>query len=207
MSLSVESVGVGQSGGASLSRDLVFATLSNARRRYVLHYLKRHAGPATIRELAEQIAAWENGTQMAEVTYKQRKRVYTSLHQTHLPKLADAGFIQSERSWEAITLSERARELEVYLEVVPEDDIPWSDFYLGLAGIGVALVAGLLFGAYPLTLLSELAWAGLFAGVLFVVAAVHAYDSRRHLLGGTDAPAEVGEASQSSSPDDMLGRR
>lgn len=207
MSLSVESVGVGQSGGASLSRDLVFATLSNARRRYVLHYLKRHGGPATIRELAEQIAAWENDTQMAEVTYKQRKRVYTSLHQTHLPKLADAGFIESERSWEAITLSERARELEVYLEVVPEDDIPWSDFYLGLAGIGVALVAGLLFGAYPLTLLSELAWAGLFAGVLFVVAAVHAYDSRRHLLGGTDAPAEVSEASQSSSPDDMLGRR
>ena len=207
MSLSVESVGVGQSGGASLSRDLVFATLSNARRRYVLHYLKRHGGPATIRELAEQIAAWENDTQMAEVTYKQRKRVYTSLHQTHLPKLADAGFIESERSWEAITLSERARELEVYLEVVPEDDIPWSDFYLGLAGIGLAVVAGLLFGAYPLTLLSELAWAGLFAGVLFVVAAVHAYDSRRHLLGGTDAPAEVGEASQSSSPDDMLGRR
>lgn len=207
MSLSVESVALEQSEAPNLSRDLVFATLSNARRRYVLHYLKRHSGPVTIRELAEQIAAWENGTSMAEVTYKQRKRVYTSLHQTHLPKLADADFIQSERSWEEITLSERASELEVYLEVVPENDIPWSEFYLGLAGVGIALVAGLWFGAYPLTLLSELAWAGLFSVALFVVAAVHAYDSRRHLLGGTEAPPDVGESSKRVSPDDLLGRR
>jgi hypothetical protein len=157
--------------------------------------------------LAEQIAAWENETAMAEVTYKQRKRVYTSLHQTHLPKLADAGFIQSERSWEEITLSDRAAELEVYLEVVPEDDIPWSDFYLGLAGVGIALVAGLWFGAYPLTLLSDLAWAGIFAVALFVVAAVHAYDSRRHLLGGTEAPPEVGETDRRLAPDDLLGRQ
>jgi DNA-binding transcriptional ArsR family regulator len=205
MSLSVESVGVAHAGTQPLSRDLVFATLSNARRRYVLHYLKRHDGPVTIRQLAEQIAAWENETAMSEVTYKQRKRVYTSLHQTHLPKLSDAGFIESERSWEAITLSDRAAELEVYLEVVPEDDIPWSDFYLGLAGVGVALVAGLWVGAYPLTLLSDLAWAGIFAVVLFVVAAVHAYDSRRHLLGGTGTPAEVGETGRSSA-DGLLGR-
>jgi DNA-binding transcriptional ArsR family regulator len=194
MSLSVESVGAVQSGSQELSRDLVFAMLSNARRRYVLHYLKRHGGPATIRQLAEQIAAWENGTPMAEVTYKQRKRVYTSLHQTHLPKLADAGIIESERSWEAITLSDRAEELDVYLEVVSKDDLPWSDFYLGLAGVGLALVAGLWVGAYPLTLLSDLAWAGLFAVSLFLVASAHAYDSRRHLLGGTETPTDAGAA-------------
>jgi DNA-binding transcriptional ArsR family regulator len=192
MSLSAESVCPVQSGGPELSRDLVFATLSNARRRYVLHYLKRDGGPATIRQLAEQIAAWENGTAMADVTYKQRKRVYTSLHQTHLPKLADAGFIESERSWEAITLSARASELDVYLEVVPQDDIPWSDFYLGLAGVGLTLVTGLWLGAYPLTLVSDLAWAGLSAVTLFGVAVAHAYDSRRHRLGGTETPVDAG---------------
>jgi DNA-binding transcriptional ArsR family regulator len=196
-----------QSGEHQLSRDLVFATLSNARRRYVLHYLKRHDEPATIRQLAEQIAAWENGTPMPEVTYKQRKRVYTSLHQTHLPKLADAGFIRSERSWEAITLSERARELDVYLEVVPENDLPWSDFYLGLAGVGLALVAGLWVGVYPLTLLSDLAWAGLFAAALFVVAGVHAYEARRHLLGGTETPPGVDETGRLARAEGPLGRR
>jgi DNA-binding transcriptional ArsR family regulator len=207
MSLSVGPVGVAQTETQHLSRDLVFATLSNARRRYVLHYLKRHDGPVTIRELAEQIAAWENETSMDELTYKQRKRVYTSLHQTHLPKLASAGFIESERSWEAITLSERARGLEVYLEVVPEEDIPWSEFYLGLAGVGVALVTGLWFGAYPLTILSDLTWAGLFAVALFVVAVIHAYDSRRHLLGGTEAPIEIDESSQLPTPNELLGRK
>jgi hypothetical protein len=177
---------------AALSRDVVFATLSNARRRHVIHYLKRFGGPVTIRQLAEQIAAWENETAKSEVTYKQRKRVYTSLHQTHLPKLAAAGIIVSERSWESITLSERAGELDIYLEVVPNDELPWSDFYLGLAAVGLALVAAVWVGAYPFTLLPDLVWASLLAVLLFAVAAVHSVEARRNRLGDGRHPPDAG---------------
>jgi len=70
------------------SRDEVFKALSNRRRRNVITYLKQHDDDARVRDIAEQLAAWENDVEIPEVTYKQRKRVYTALHQSHLPKLA-----------------------------------------------------------------------------------------------------------------------
>lgn len=70
------------------SRDEVFKALSNRRRRNVITYLKQHDDDARVRDISEQLAAWENDVEIPEVTYKQRKRVYTALHQSHLPKLA-----------------------------------------------------------------------------------------------------------------------
>ncbi|TKX52390.1 hypothetical protein EXE44_18565, partial [Halorubrum sp. SS7] len=78
------------------SRDEVFTALSNARRRNVIEYLNTNGSEARVRDIAEQLAAWENGVEIPEVTYKQRKRVYTALHQSHLPKLAASGFIDYE---------------------------------------------------------------------------------------------------------------
>src|SRR6056297_2116585 len=70
----------------AITTDDLFKTLSNRRRRYVLHYLKQHAGTGAvpIRTLSEHIAGWENGVDVATVNSKQRKRIYTALHQTHL---------------------------------------------------------------------------------------------------------------------------
>jgi DNA-binding transcriptional ArsR family regulator len=176
---------------SALSKDIIFSMLSNQRRRHVLHYLKRNDGPAKIRDLAEQIAAWENGVEIQELNYKQRKRVYTSLHQTHLPKLDDCGIVEYNRDRGVVTLTDRVSELDVYLEVVPKNDIPWSDYYLGLAGVGLALVAAAWLDVAPFTLLPDLAYAALVTVVLGVSAGFHAVNSRRNLLGGTDRPADA----------------
>jgi DNA-binding transcriptional ArsR family regulator len=177
---------------SELSKDTIFSMLSNQRRRHVLHYLKRNTGPATIRDLAEQIAAWENGIDIQELSYKQRKRVYTSLHQTHLPKLDDCGIVEYNRDRGVVTLTDRVSELNVYLEVVPKNDIPWSDYYLGLAGVALALVTVAWLDIAPFTLLPDIAYAALVAVVLGVSAGFHAVNSRRNLLGGTDQPADAG---------------
>jgi len=71
------------------SRDEVFKALSKpaaAERDHLPE--KQHDDDARVRDIAEQLAAWENDVEIPEVTYKQRKRVYTALHQSHLPKLA-----------------------------------------------------------------------------------------------------------------------
>lgn len=177
---------------SELSKDTIFSMLSNQRRRHVLHYLKRNAGPATIRELAEQIAAWENGIEIQELSYKQRKRVYTSLHQTHLPKLDDCGIVEYNRDRGVVTLTDRVSELNVYLEVVPKNDIPWSDYYLGLAGVALALVTVAWLDIAPFTLLPDIVYAALVTVVLGISAGFHAVNSRRNLVGGTDQPADVG---------------
>jgi hypothetical protein len=74
----------------SIQIDRIFATLKNQRRRYVLHYLDVTDGPVVLGDLAEQIAAWENDKQPRLVTSSERKRVYVSLYQCHLPKLDDS---------------------------------------------------------------------------------------------------------------------
>jgi len=82
------------SASEELSQDLVFDILSNTRRRMVLYYLREYGAPASVQEIAERIAALENEIPPEELSRQQRKRVYVSLYQTHLPKLNEAGIIE-----------------------------------------------------------------------------------------------------------------
>ena len=91
------------------SRGEIFTALSNGRRRNVVTYLEEHGDDARVRDIAEQLAAWENDLEINEVTYKQRKRVYTALHQSHLPKLAESGFIDYEPNRGIVSLTEGSR--------------------------------------------------------------------------------------------------
>jgi DNA-binding transcriptional ArsR family regulator len=168
-----------QSTTNELSRDVMFTVLSNPRRRDVLRLLRDSEEPTGISDLAERIAAWETDTTMAEITYKERKRVYTSLHQTHLPALEDAGLIEAVRSWEGITLTPRAEELDAYLDdAEPATESPWSTYYFGFASIGLAMTSVAWLGVYPFAEFSGLAYATLLSLALFITALVHAANVR-----------------------------
>lgn len=166
----------------SLTPDEVFTLLSNERRRRTIACLREREEPVAIRELTREIAALENDIEHEAVTYRQRKRVYTSLHQTHLPALSEAGVIDCQRQWEAITLTERADRVDVLLEVVQEDDIPWAEYYLGVSLLGVALVVGTWIGVPVLASISPLASVGALALVVAGSAVV-----QRHQTGPADA--------------------
>ncbi len=123
----------------SMSPDLVFEILSNTRRRMVLYYLRQHDGVATVKELAGEIAALENDVEVDELSRQQRKRVYVSLYQTHVPKLGDAGIIEYDDDEGIVRLTDRANEFDTYLTPATEPDYPWRIHYLALAGIGGTL--------------------------------------------------------------------
>lgn len=124
-----------------LSQDLVFDILSNTRRRMVLFYLREHSEPAAVQEIAERIAVLENDVPAAELSRQQQKRVYVSLYQTHLPKLASAGIIEYDDENGMVSLTSRAMNIDSYLTPTVEEQYPWQLHYLGLAIFG-----GLLFG-------------------------------------------------------------
>ena len=167
--------------------------LSNQRRRYVLYYLNQHPGTVSLRDLAERIAAWENDVAVDELDYKQRKRVYTSLQQSHLPKLDDAGLVEFDKRSGAVVPSATLEEYDVYLDVVRGNDIPWNEYYLGLSAVGASVLAAAAVDAYPFVLLPDLAWA-VFVVVAFAVSACcHTYFTPKMQLGGGDAPPEVEE--------------
>jgi hypothetical protein len=125
---------------SDLSQDVVFDILSSPRRRYVLYYLRTRDGPVQLTDLAEEVAAWENNTDPPSITEQERKRVYVSLYQTHIPRLAEAGLIEYDKDSGQIALAEEAGAIDRYLESA-EQTYPWQRIYLGLAVASAVLLA------------------------------------------------------------------
>lgn len=178
-------------GSAGVSRDDLFDVLSNHRRRYALHSLKQRNGTTGVGDLAEEIAAWENGVSIPDLTATQRKRVYTALQQFHLPKMDTTGIVAFDSSRGVVSLTDAADGLDVYLDVVTADDIPWSRYYLGLSALSFAIVIGVWLA--PFELLPTMAWAALVTGVFLVSSLVHTYYNRGMRLGSDGTPPDFPE--------------
>ncbi|WP_137284983.1 DUF7344 domain-containing protein [Halorussus salinisoli] len=176
-----------------LSRDLVFDVLKNRRRRYALHYLRRADDTVQLSELAEQVAAWENDIAVDAISAAERKRVYTALYQSHLPKLDDAGIVEYNQNRGIVELSSAAEQLDVYLDLESQPDIPWCNWYLGLAIGGLGLLTGAWLGLPPFSLVADVLLATVIVAVYGFVAVAHTYFSR-HANGAGETPPEIQES-------------
>lgn len=179
------------SSGDSLTEDELFTILSNRRRRYILHELMREDGQLDIGTLSQEIAAFEDGLELHEVSSSDRKRVYTALHQSHLPKMDKAGVVDFDRDRGTVEPTPALEDVEIYMDVVRGREIPWSDYYLGLVAISGLLLAAASFGPGPFAAFTPSAW-GVFVVVSFGVSALaHRYYARRNRLGIADDPSGV----------------
>jgi hypothetical protein len=95
--------------------DELFSLLNSSRRRHVVRLLATD-GETTFRGLVERIAASETNGRVP--SYVERKRVYVSLRQTHLPKLSAAGVIEWERAGGAVRPTPRLDALYRPLQAV-----------------------------------------------------------------------------------------
>lgn len=171
----------------SLTRDEIFEVLSNQRRRYAFHYLRQHEGDTVdVSNVAEQIAAWENGKAVDSLTAAERKRVKTALHQFHLPKMDDLRFLEYDSRRGEVQLSEEFSDVEIYLDIVPGLDVPWGYYYLGLSGIQLLLVTSAWAGVPLLADVPWLSWVLFIMVVYAVSAAVHAYWNYTQTRFGVD---------------------
>jgi Flp pilus assembly protein TadB len=180
-----------QSADRSLSTETIFETLSSRRRRYVLHYLTQRDERVTVRDLSMQIAAWENGIERDAVTPKERKRVYTALHQTHLPKMHRLGVVAYNDDRGTVGLTDCVRDFDIYLDVVSGDDIPWSQFYLALGGVLSALVVIAALGVQPFSAVGGFGYALFVALAFTAVGAYHTSRDRKTVLGRAGTPPDV----------------
>lgn len=160
----------------SLSEETVFDALSSPRRRYLLYYLRRVGGNADIDEIARQVAAWENGVAIEDVERQQRKRVYVSLYQTHVPKLAAAGVIEYDADAGTVALGRRAAAVDAHLAGGREPERPWERYYLTLSAASALFVGAVAVGALDL---SGLAVASVVVGTFATLAIAHVLDDRR----------------------------
>lgn len=125
---------------SQITQDTVFDILSSARRRYVLYYLRQADEPVDINELARQVAAWENDVSVDELTDQQRKRVYISLYQSHIPKLDSLGIVEHDKDSGAVSLTGDARVVDQYLDG-DDQEYPWQSLYLLLSAVSAGILA------------------------------------------------------------------
>jgi hypothetical protein len=167
-------------------KDELYDLLSNHRRRYVLHHCKRVDAPVTLSELAEQVAAWEQDKEIEAVTSAERKRVYTSLQQTHLDRMEEADII--EYDGDEVELSEKAEELDVYLDIVPASSIPWGLYYLGLSGLASIVLFGVWIGFVPTETVPPIGWAAIVLAVFLASSVGQVLENRRYRLDRFEKP-------------------
>lgn len=74
--------------------DAVLDVCTNKRRRIVLATLANQQQPVSIDDLTNAVIKHNHHLPPTEADDETFKRAYVSLYQTHLPKLAEAGFIQ-----------------------------------------------------------------------------------------------------------------
>ncbi len=138
-----------------LTQAELFDVFSNARRRWTVRYLRGH-GSCELSELVKQVAAWENGVEPEEITRTQRRRVYISLYQTHLPMLEEHEIVDWDPEEHTIELLADERTFRPYLDRDVHAARPWHLAYATVAVLGVVgvLVSAVLTGtAAPLVAL------------------------------------------------------
>jgi len=117
--------------------EAVFDILKNSRRRATLEYLAQ-AGDETVpvSVLAEHVATAENETTAEGLSAEQRKRVYVSLHQCHLPKLDDLGVIRYDQEETAVELGPNAPDVMSYMRATSRGPRQWYRYYAAVVAVG-----------------------------------------------------------------------
>nr|WP_317987383.1 hypothetical protein [Haloprofundus halobius] len=142
-----------------------------------------------MRDIAEQVAAWENDTTVEALMSDQRQRVYIALYQEHLPKLDEDGVIDYNKSRGVVERNDVADQFDPYLtneiveEVTPSGpatpgvDAPesasWQKYSIGVSGVGALALLGITFDAPVLGQSGGLA-VGLIAVMLAVATVAYA---------------------------------
>ncbi len=128
---------------------------------------------------------------MERITSRQRKRIYNSLQQTHLPKLDRAGLVEYDAPRGYVTLTNIAARLDIYLEIVDERELPWAQFYLGLGSLSIVLMLAVWIEEFPFALLPDIVWGGFVATALLLSGIAHTMSLRASRLGDGDVPPEI----------------
>lgn len=119
--------------------------LRNPRRRYTVYYVKNNGGEAALEEVVDGITKWEQNGRITANRTSQRKSVYSSLYQNHLPKLVDLEVISYDRSDRVLSLTEVGERLSLKFPTHDHDCRSFANLFLGVVSLHeIALLLGWL---------------------------------------------------------------
>lgn len=163
-----------------LPAEQVYTILANERRRRALEQLGTVGGIVTVHELSELVAGNETG--QSPPPKRSRESVYTSLVQTHLPKLEALGVIEYDRATQTIELSRHARDVSLYTEIVASAGVTWSELYRTLGVVSLTVLLAVLLGVPFVSAVDPILWTSLFLASFAAVGAYQLWVNRFSVL-------------------------
>jgi hypothetical protein len=155
-----------------LDESEVYDILRNDRRRFVIEHLRDHGGQSSVGALADQLAGEESGESPPPKNVRQS--VYVSLHQTHLPRLDEAGVVAYDARSKAVELLDGAAAVTVYMEVVERHGLTTNELYVTLSVLGLLSVLASLLAVPGFGWLAPTVVAAGFLAVIAVTATYYA---------------------------------
>lgn len=165
-----------------LSEGEIYEILANQRRRETIKHLSvtSEGGPISLRELSETIAVQETNESPPPRTA--RESVYNSLHQTHLPKLEELGVVTYDREAREVRLRKHARDVNLYMEVLTDHGLTWSEIYRTIGVVGLTVVVTALAGVPPFGWIAPLLWATGFLLVFVITTSYQLWLNRWYVI-------------------------
>lgn len=164
---------------SGISEKTIIEAIRNQRRRYALYYLYTQYGSVDLDELVTQVAAWETCSPPEEVRSSQRRSVYTSLYQTHLPRLEKNGLVNFDRDRNRVEDYLGETGFRLLLHDNSHTTIAWYRVYLVLS-VGSAVLFGLFhFHVSSVGVLPLRAAVGTVLVLFTLVSVLHWYDVYR----------------------------
>ncbi|WP_245957232.1 DUF7344 domain-containing protein [Haloplanus rubicundus] len=160
----------------SMTECQIHGLLANERRRAVIERLDASTGTVTVRDLSTAIAETETG--QSPPPTRVRESVYTSLHQTHLPKLHAVGVVEYDRERSLVHVRPAVRQVDRHMDVVNGLGITWGEYYRALGVFGLVLVIGSLTGLPVVGAIDPLLPASGTLALFAVSGAVQLWDDR-----------------------------
>ncbi|MFC7044116.1 hypothetical protein ACFQH6_00675 [Halobacteriaceae archaeon GCM10025711] len=136
-------------------------------------------GELSAGELAERIASLETGE--TPPPRNARQSAYVSLHQTHLPKLDELGIVDYDSNSKVVTPL-RVQDVNIYMEVVPQFGLAWSEYSAGVALLGLLVVFAADIGTPLIAEMSPVLWAYFFLAFIALSGAYHTWAQESSVL-------------------------
>lgn len=162
-------------GNSDVSKDEIYDILSNQRRRIALRYLIEQEGGCSVAEIVDIVATREAAKLDVDRTDNLDASVYSALVQSHLPRMADYGFVEYDPEGRHVTLTDEARAIEPYLERPDRLAVRWSLLYMALAVFGAVLLGVTWFDVGPAASFDPLGVAGFVVLSFLLLATIHTY--------------------------------
>jgi DNA-binding transcriptional ArsR family regulator len=121
-----------------------FSILSNERRRLAIRTLTE-LEEVSVSDLSESVASVEYGKDPQKLSSDERKRVYTSMRQVHIPRLEQCGVVRYDGN--KVEPTKKNDELAQYIHELEENQgraLEWL-FAFAMGSVVLAAVVSILF--------------------------------------------------------------